>query len=1083
MLFKALLFLLHLQVLLILPLAASFDEEALVAFSSAITHDPTNTIMGSNWSRGADFCDWVGVTCSKHRQRVTALNFSSMGLEGKISPYVGNVSFLVSLDLSNNNFHGHIPYELGRLRRLNTLFLQMNRLEGSIPQSLHSCFKLEELSLALNMLSGGIPEELGTLQNLHSLYLSGNNLNGTIPVSIGNMSALKIFALPENGFTVDICLHWPRLEKLSLADNQFVGQIPSTLYHCTGLTMLDLSSNALNGSVPTELGTLQKLKALYLTRNGLTGTIPTSLGNISSLMMFSLGENNIHGGIPDEFGKLTSLDSLDLQDNYLVGPIPHSVFNISSLRNLAIVNNSISGDLPLDTGLWLPNLEGIYFAYNQIGGSIPTYLSNSSKLVRLDISYNMFIGPVPSSLGNLPHLRILGIHHNRLIKDPGFEELRFLTALTNCRFFERLSMGHNRLDGVLPYSIGNFSDSLQMIYASGNQIEGQIPESIGALRNLNLLELGDNNLKGTIPPTIGNLRSLQRLQLDNNKIGGSIPEEICNLRNLGELRLSGNRLSGPIPHCIGSLNRLQELYLSNNSLTSSIPTSLWTLENIIFLDLSNNSLGGNLSSEMKVSRVLQEMDISRNQITGKIPTILGAFESLSFLDLSKNSLHETIPESLGNLQSLEFLDLSYNNISGLIPKSLESLTHLKHLNLSYNDLSGEIPSGGIFVNITAESFLANKELCGELLLNSCSRQNSNIKQILLRYIVPIFAAMLIFVCLLCILRACKHKNKRSTSSSPDSVQIPEHKMITYHELRRATNDFSEANLLGTGSYGSVYRGMIFDGTIVAVKILNPKVEGAFKSFEVECKVLRTTRHKNLVKIITSCSNLEFRALIMEYMSNGSLEKWLYSENCNLNLFQRINIMIDVATALDYLHYGQSEPVIHCDLKPSNILLDQDMVAHVGDFGIAKILAKADNATHTRTLGTIGYVAPEYGFEGRVSVKGDMYSFGIMMLEIVTGKKPTDEMFIGETSLRQWVNASFPNGLLDVVDCVLKPKGNNTTYIDMVQDTIFSLLEMGLECSREIPEERMDVKDIVATLTQIKLKILRNRRYHFLFLAS
>ncbi|XP_038701990.1 receptor kinase-like protein Xa21 isoform X2 [Tripterygium wilfordii] len=954
------------------------------------------------------------------------------------------------------------------------------------------------------MFSGGIPEELGTLKNLRILYLAANNLNGTIPISIGNMSSLESFSLMDNRFTgsfpsfmfnissieslflennsfsghlpIDICFHWHRLEELHFSGNQFIGPIPSTLGHCTGLTTLDLSFNKLNGSVPTELGTLQKLDLLSLRRNDLSGTIPTSLGNISSLARFSLARNNIHGGIPDEFRKLTSLDILDLQNNHLTGPIPHSIFNISSLRVIAIANNSISGVLPANTGLWLPNLEEMYFGSNRIGGSIPAYLSNSSKLSVLDITLNLFTGLIPSSLGSLPLLRMLYLQNNRLTRDPRFEELRFLTALTNCRSLKLLNIQHNRLGGALPYSIGNFSDSLEMFVAAGNQINGPIPESVGSLRNLNTLVLGDNNLNGTIPPTIGDLRNLQRLFLRNNQIGGSIPKEICNLRNLGELSLQDNRLTGPIPQCIGSLDHLQMLNLNNNSLTSSIPTSLLTLGSLIFMDLSNNSLGGNLSSEMKMSRVMEEMDISRNQITGKIPTILGAFESLRLLDLSKNSLHETIPESFGDLQSLEFLDLSYNNLSGLIPKSLELLNDLKHLNLSFNDLSGEIPSEGAFANFTAESFLENKELCGEVLRKPCYRQNSNTKQIMLKYIVPIVVALLIFICLLCILRAYKHKNKKSTPSSLDSGQIPEHKMITYHELRHATNDFSEANMLGIGSYGSVYMGTISDGTVVAIKVLNPKAEGAFKSFDAECKVLRTTRHRNLVKIITSCSNPDFRALIMEYMSNGSLEKWLYSENHNLNLFQRINIMIDVATALDYLHYGQSEPVVHCDLKPSNILLDEDMVAHVGDFGIAKILEKVEDAVHTRTLGTIGYVAPEYGSEGRVSIKGDMYSYGIMMLEIITGKKPTDEMFSGEVSLRQWVSTSFPNASLDVVDCVLKPNENNTRDIEMVQGLLFCLLEMGLECSREIPEERMDVKNVVAKLTQMKLKIQHSRRY-------
>ena len=155
----------------------------------------------------------------------------------------------------------------------------------------------------------------------------------------------------------------------------------------------------------------------------------------------------------------------------------------------------------------------------------------------------------------------------------------------------------------------------------------------------------------------------------------------------------------------------------------------------------------------------------------------------------------------------------------------------------------------------------------------------------------------------------------------------------------------------------MYKGILSDGITVAIKVLNLQLEGAFKSFDVECKVLRAVRHRNLVKIISTCSNPEFRALVLQYMPNGSLEKWLYSHNYYLNLVQRVSIMVDIASALDYLHNGQSESVVHCDLKPSNILLDEEFVAHVGDFGIAKILVENKDATQTKTIGTIGYIAP------------------------------------------------------------------------------------------------------------------------------
>jgi LRR receptor-like serine/threonine-protein kinase FLS2 len=164
-------------------------------------------------------------------------------------------------------------------------------------------------------------------------------------------------------------------------------------------------------------------------------------------------------------------------------------------------------------------------------------------------------------------------------------------------------------------------------------------------------------------------------------------------------------------------------------------------------------------------------------------------------------------------------------------------------------------------------------------------------------------------------------------------------------------------LLGAGGFSSVYKGILLNGIIVAIKVLNLQLVGAFKSFDAECKVLRTIRHRNLVKVISTHSNPEFKALVLQYMSNGSLERCLYSYNYCLNLLQRVNIMVDIASALDYLHHDLSESIVHCDLKPTNILLDEDMIAHVGDFGVAKILVENKDATQTQILGTLGYIAP------------------------------------------------------------------------------------------------------------------------------
>ncbi|XWS10440.1 hypothetical protein CRYUN_Cryun39dG0078500 [Craigia yunnanensis] len=224
--------------------------------------------------------------------------------------------------------------------------------------------------------------------------------------------------------------------------------------------------------------------------------------------------------------------------------------------------------------------------------------------------------------------------------------------------------------------------------------------------------------------------------------------------------------------------------------------------------------------------------------------------------------------------------------------------------------------------------------------------------------------------------------------------LAEWRRVSYQELHLATNGFSYSKLIGVWSFGSVYQGTLSDGLNIAVKVFNLELERAFKSFDIECEVLRNIRHWNLVKIINSFSNIDFKPLVLEFMPSGNLEKWLYSHNHFWDILHRLNIMIDVASALECLHHGYTTPAIHCDLKPKNILLDDDTVAHLGDFGIAKLLGEEDSTIHTMTLATIGYMAPEYGSKGIVSTKSDAYSFGILLMETFIRKKPTDKSFVG-----------------------------------------------------------------------------------------
>ncbi|XP_028800008.1 receptor kinase-like protein Xa21 [Neltuma alba] len=621
----------------------------------------------------------------------------------------------------------------------------------------------------------------------------------------------------------------------------------------------------------------------------------------------------------------------------------------------------------------------------------------------------------------------------------------------------------------LPKSIGNLSDSLQVLLIHSCEINGKIPSEIGNLSNLYHLSFAENVLSGSIPATISNLQALQLLNLMGNELDGLIVDELCDIRRLAYLYLSRNQFSGAMPFCLGNLMYLQELYLDANKLTAEVPSSFWNLTGILQVNLSSNMLVGNLSFKIGNIKSLTLLDLSRNHLSGTIPTTIGSLQNLQIFSLTHNILQGKIPVSLGNLLSLEKLDLSQNNLSGEIPKSLESLTSLKYVNLSYNELQGEIPSGGVFKDLSAESFMMNKALCGEAKMQvpPCrkeKRKRSKAKLILLMYILPVVLST-IFIGLGIILFQRKRINSRHTMKQ-DLSTLGTPIRISYFEILDATNRFDKSNLLGSGSFGSVFKGRLSSGIMVAVKIFNFDSETLSRSFEVECDAMRNVRHRNLVKIISSCSNVDFKCLIMEFIPNGSLEKWLYSHNYCLDFLQRLNIMINIASALEYLHHGLPKPIVHCDLKPSNILLDDKMVAHLSDFGLAKFLDEGKSRTLTETIPTIGYVAPEYGSLGIVSTKVDVYSFGIILIEVFTRKRPTEDMFVDRLSLKSWVSESLSHSLTQVIDSNLI-QGDDPRYIPDILTTTSTIFELALNCCADVSRKRCSMSDVVASLNKIK----------------
>ncbi|XP_042033012.1 receptor kinase-like protein Xa21 isoform X2 [Salvia splendens] len=1073
------------------------DQYSLTVLKNSIVSDP-NAILHTNWSIHTPICGWIGISCGTKHQRVTALNLSSFNLRGTIPPHLGNVSFLRVIDISSNTFTGVLPSELSKLRRLEVINVAANNFSGEIPSSfgdlsqlrhmdmsdnvfsgripssLFNISRLQNLNMSFNTLDGNIPEEIGGLSSLERVSLQNNRLRGTIPYAVFNISSLisVIFAynmlsgkLPNN-----ICSNTPRLREFTVLRNQFDGEIPRNIGKCKELQLLQLQYNNFSGDIPSEIGSLSMLQGLFLLENQFKGRIPKQVGNLTSLLYLMLQENHLTGELPEDLSNLGSLNTLIVYSNSLSGNIPPVIFNISTLQVLDLSGNQISSTLPSNMGFTLPNLQLLFLHYNYLSGPIPDSINNASQLQQLALQVNSFTGLIPS----FPSLRLLKrffINNNFL---SATKEMEFLSSLTNSQYLELIDISNNTLLGcVLPSSIGNLSQSLEIFSAQDLNIRGAIPSQIGNLTNLIFLYLNGNELSGSIPTTIGNLKKLGGLSLTHNQLQGSVPLDLCQMSSLAELNLIKNMLEGPIPECLGVMQSLRVIKLASNKLKSTIPSNFWNLKDLVFLNLSSNYLNGQISPQIRNLKVINQIDFSSNLFSGDIPNSIDGCQSVEYVNLSNNNFGGSMPQSLGNMKGLTALDLSNNSFTGVIPKSLQDLKFLEYFNVSYNRLEGEIPNGGCFSNFTALSFVHNSALCGPARFEvpPCPKvdQGSKSKNVapLMKYILPpLLSAIAIVIIVVILMRRRRVIKVRIPIST--CVGNP-WRIVSYIQLLRATDSFSETNLLGRGSFGSVFKGVFDDGLNFAVKVFNTELEGGNKSFETESRILSTIRHRNLVRVIGCCTNMEFKALILEIMPNGSLEKWLYSNNYYLDFQKLLNISIDIASALEYLHHGNTSPIVHCDIKPSNVLLDEDMTAHVADFGIAKLFDEGEAMIHTKTLATIGYAAPEYGSEGKVSTSADVYSFGIMLLEMFTRKKPTDDMFGGEMSLKEWVGEALQaNDINQVLAPALLPEQDRN--FDMKMNWLTSVFELAMKCLAISPSERINMIEAAATLKKIKAKI-------------
>ncbi|CAL5190309.1 unnamed protein product [Lathyrus oleraceus] len=897
-------------------------------------------------------------------------------------------------------------------------------LKGTLSSLNFSSFPmLQTLDISNNSFHGNIPHQIGNLSKISKLKMNHNLFNGSIPSTVGMLMNL-----------VD----------LDLSANYLSGEIPS-LKNLKNLEKLVLYGNSLSGPIPIELGAISSLRTIKLLKNNFSGRIPFSIGNLANLRTLQLSENHLHGSIPSSIGNLTKLIELSFSDNQLSGSIPSSIGNLINLERLAFSQNHLSGPIPSTFGN-LTKLTFLLLYNNKLNGSITESMKNITNLQSLQLSSNDFTGQIPHEICLGGSLRNFSANHNHF---SGFVP----RSLKNCSTLLRLNLAENMFVGNISHDFGVYP-YLSFIDLSHNQFYGEISPNLVKSRNLIGLTISNNKLSGTIPPEFGQASRLQLLQLSSNHLTGKIPKELCNLTSLFQLSMSNNELSGKIPAEIGSMQGLSILNLAANKLSGSIPKQIGKLLKLVQLNLSNN------------------------EFMETIPLEFNRLQSLENLDLGGNSLNGEIPESLGKLQRLNTLNLSHNNLYGIVPSNFEYLISLTIVDISYNKLDGSIPNNQAFLNAPFESLRNNKGLCGNASgLDPCI--NGKHKRVVLSLFVTL-SILFVFVFLfsgslyihLKNARTIQKKTREEQEQAQDvfSIWSYDGKMV-YENIIEATEDFDEKYLIGEGGSGSVYKANLPSRQVVAVKKLHAEVDSEmhnFNAFTNEVKALTQIKHRNIVKLHGFCSHTRHSFVVYEFLEGGSLDNVLRNDT-QVTMFdwkKRVNVVKGVTNALYHMHHGCFPPIVHRDISSKNVLLDLDYAAYISDFGTAKIL-NLDSHNSTTFAGTYGYAAPELAYTNAVNEKCDVFSFGVLCLEIIMGKHPGDLV----STLFSSSEAPIAHGLLlkDVLDQRL-PLPENSIAKDVIL-----VAKLAFACLTENPRSRPSMKQAYNMFVRPKLHSMETFR--------
>lgn len=1004
---------------------------------------------------------------------------------------------LLQLDLSRNRISDSLNYSLSNCQNLNLLNFSDNKLSGKLASDLSSCNSLSILDLSYNLLSGDMPSNFLSASpfSLNYLDLSHNNFSGKFSdLDFGKCVNLTVINLSQNilsGSQFHPSLSGCQLlETFNLSHNALQDKIPGSLLgNLKSLKQLSLAHNQFSGGIPPELGqACGGLLDVDLSANKLTGELPPTFTTCVNLISLNLGHNQLSGDfLSTVVSKLPSLVSLYVPFNNITGSVPLSLKNCTNLRVLDLSSNEFIGKIP--SGLCPSALEKLVLADNYLSGTVPGELGNCKNLRTLDLSFNNMVGEIPQPIWDLPNLSDLVIWANNLTGE--IPE----GICVNGGNLETLILNNNQLTGNIPKSIGSCTNMI-WVSLSSNKLSGEIPAEIGKLAYLSILQLGNNTLTGEIPHELGNCRSLIWLDLNSNELTGALPSSLADQAGLVMPGIvSGKEFAfirnegGTACRGAGGLVEFEGIRserLEDFPMVHSCPSTRIYSGMTVYTFTSNGSM--------------IYLDLSYNSLSGIIPENFGSMSFLQVLNLGHNNLTGSIPDSFGDLKAIGVLDLSHNHFQGYIPASLVGLSFLSDLDVSNNNLSGTIPSGGQLTTFPAARYENNSGLCG-VPLPACGsgnraatfRNQHNKPNVEAGVIIGItFFIFCIIGLTLALYRVMKHKKKdeqrekyidslpTSGSSSWKLSSVPEPlsinvatfekplRKLTFAHLLEATNGFSADSLIGTGGFGEVYKAQLKDGCVVAIKKLIHVTGQGDREFMAEMETIGKIKHRNLVPLLGYCKIGDERLLVYEYMKWGSLESVLHDRAkagaTRLDWAARKKIAIGSARGLAFLHHSCIPHIIHRDMKSSNVLLDENFEARVSDFGMARLVNALDTHLSVSTLaGTPGYVPPEYYQSFRCTTKGDVYSYGVILLELLSGKRPIDPSEFGDdNNLVGWAKQlNKEKRSNDILDSELVTGESSDAEL-------YQYLKIAFECLDDRPLRRPTMIQVMAMFKELQV---------------